>query len=166
MLPAFLTSTKKLAFAGLTASMLTTASAAPALAWGDNEQKFLAGVATTLALQYILKPSMFGAGHGRQPAPVYVPPPQAPVYFTPAPSYQPTSIYQTPAASAFNSYSGNERLRIQSALASYGYYHGSIDGAFGPGTYSAVTAYASNTGKSGMLSTQAGAYTLYDGLLF
>ena len=41
---------------------------------------------------------------------------------------------------------------------------GGIDGAFGPGTYNAITAYARDEGVS--LSTTAKAYGAYDGLLY
>ena len=158
MLPAMLNSTRKITTAGVTAVMISAAATAPAQAWGSNEQHFVAGVATTLALEYILNPKMFGVGRRAAPP--------APVYYTPAPVYTTISVYQTPAASAFNSYASNERMHIQSRLASLGYYHGSIDGAFGPATYSAVQAYASNTGKLSLMSSQAGAFTIYDGLLF
>jgi hypothetical protein len=164
MLPAFLTSpksaTKSFVLTGVTAALIATSAAAPAMAWGSKQQNFLAGVASTLLLTAIIRPDVF---QGRPRAqPVYAPP-QPPVY--PQPGYG-NSIYQTPTALAFKSYSRNERLRIQSALASGGYYRGTIDGSFGPGTYNAVTAFAANTGKSGMLSTRSGAYTLFDGLLF
>jgi hypothetical protein len=94
------------------------------------------------------------------PAPVY----QAPVYQQP--TYRAPSVYTTPAAQAFNSYSRNERLRIQSTLANYGYYTGAIDGAFGPGTYRAVVTFAQSKGRLAELDTRGGAYTLYDGLIF
>lgn len=174
MLPA-LTTTRKLATATITAALITALATPPALAWGDKEQGFVAGAASTLLLQGIFFPGMFQSnkGHGRAyaappvtyypaPAPVYVPVRPAPVYYTPAP----VSIYSTPAGVAFNSYGQNEQIRIQSALAAGGYYSGTIDGAFGPGTYSAVTAYATATGKTGLLSTQAGAFSIYNDLLF
>ncbi len=47
-----------------------------------------------------------------------------------------------------------------------GYYYGGIDGAFGPGTYNAVTAYARAAGASGSLGSTGGAYALYDGLIY
>ncbi|MEI6098406.1 MAG: peptidoglycan-binding protein [Alphaproteobacteria bacterium] len=87
---------------------------------------------------------------------------QDPVYYQPAP----VSIYGTPAGRAFNTYTSNERRRIQSTLTAYGYYQGGIDGAFGPRTYDAIDAYARNTGKTASLATRAGAYGLLDGLLF
>jgi Putative peptidoglycan binding domain len=156
MLPAFMTSTKKFTTLAVTAALVTALATPPAMAWGDKEQNFLAGVAATLLVGGLIQSS-----HQQRP-PAYVPPAQ-PTYYTP-PTY--SSIYQTPSATAFNSYSSNERKRIQSTLAAYGYYHGSIDGAFGSGTYNAVQAFATNTGKTSLMSTQAGAFTLYDGLLF
>jgi hypothetical protein len=102
-----------------------------------------------------------------------------PVYAAPAPSYAPTyveprhtyveprrtvSLYSTPAARAFQSYSLTERKAIQRNLRAWGYYRGGIDGAFGPGTYNAITAYARDEGIS--LSTSAKAYGAYDGLLY
>ena len=96
----------------------------------------------------------------RQPVyrqPVY----RQPVYYQP----QPDSIYNTAAGFAFNNYSRNERLRIQSTLTNYGYYHGRIDGSFGPGTYEAVNAYARRTGQVAQLVNRNGAYDVYNALL-
>ena len=75
-----------------------------------------------------------------------------------------TSIYATPAAQAFNSYSRGERMAIQRRLRAAGYYHSSVDGAFGPGTYNAVVAYARDTGTS--LGNTGNAYAVYDGVLY
>jgi hypothetical protein len=156
MLPALLTSPKKAAVAGVTALLIGATAAAPAMAWGDREQQFLAGAAAALFVQSLIRT---GSADNK---PVYHYQQPAPIYYS-----QPTvSIYQTPTAYAFNSYSSNERRRIQSTLTAYGYYHSSIDGSFGPNTYNATVSFANATGKSGMLSTQAGAYALYDGLLF
>ena len=91
---------------------------------------------------------------------------QTPVYYTPAPTYTTTSIYQTPAATAFNAYQPNQRKKIQSKLAAQGYYRSTIDGDFGPNTYNAVLSYANSLGKPSLLSNQSGAFTLYDGLIF
>ena len=150
-------SARKTAAAALTAlTLFAVAAPQPAAAWGQREQDALVGVIAGIALhKFVLTPNK------KRPIVVV---PQQPVY---AP-YQPTyiNIYVTPCGLAFNSYSINERKRIQSTLTSYGYYHSSIDGAFGPGTYSAVNAYAAATGKTSLLSTSSGAYTLYDGLLF
>lgn len=146
--------------AGLTALSIAAVPATPALAWGDKEQGFVAGVATAVIVDEILKNR-----RARMGAPVYVAPP--PVY-APAPVYaeprHTTSIYATPAAKAFQSYSLRERKAIQRNLRAWGYYRGGIDGSFGPGTYNAITAYARDEGQS-MRSTSA-AYGVYDGLLF
>lgn len=172
MLPSILTSSflaksKTTVIAAVTAVALVASGTAPAQAWGKPEQQFLAGAATAVLLgSLILNSPRYGNAQPQyQPRPQYLPRPhrpQRPVYYTPAP----VSIYGTPTGRAFNSYTSNERRRIQSTLTAYGYYHGGIDGAFGPTTYSAIDAYARNTGKSASLSTSAGAYGLLDGLLF
>ncbi len=164
MLPAFLntarsSAARKFVTLGTAAALVTAMATPPAMAWGDKEQNFVAGVATAVALAAILKPQIFY----KTPAPK-VPTP-APVYYTPAPTYS-SSIYSTPSATAFNAYEPNQRRQIQSALAARGYYTSSIDGAFGPSTYNAVVAYANGLGKSSILSTTSGAFTLYDGLIY
>jgi hypothetical protein len=105
-----------------------------------------------------------------QPAPVYHPAPvyqPAPVY-VPQPVYAPApvSIYRTPAGRAFNSYSRHERQAIQRRLAIEGYYYGGIDGSFGPGTYNAVAAYASDARLTRELGSTSGAFGVYDSLLY
>jgi hypothetical protein len=146
--------------AGLTALSIAAVPATPALAWGEKEQGFVAGVATAVIVDELLKNR-----RARMGAPVYVAP--APVY-SPAPVYveprHTTSIYATPAARAFQSYSLSERKAIQRNLRAWGYYRGGIDGAFGPGTYNAITAYARDEGIS--LSTTAKAYGAYDGMIY
>ncbi len=153
---------------------------APALAWGKNEQNFTKGVVAALIAGALIK-EMNKPAQAQplpRPQPIYQPPvyeqpiyQQPPVYQPPVyhqpPVYQPApSVYTTAAAQAFNSYSRNERLRIQSTLANYGYYRGGIDGSFGPGTYQAVTAYAQAQGRLADLNTRGGAYGLYDGLIY
>jgi len=113
-----------------------------------------------------------------QPRPVYQPQPvyqREPIYqrepvYQPQPVYRPGpsygSIYATPAARAFQSYSSAERKAIQRRLATQGYYRSGIDGSFGPGTYSAVVAYAQDTRMAESLQSTAGSYSVYDGLLF
>ena len=158
LLPITSFSPRKTAAAAMTAlTLIAVAAPQPAAAWGENEQNALAGFVAGIAVhKFILTPNK-----KRQVVVV----PQQPVVYPP---YQPTyvNIYTTPCAVAFNSYSINERKRIPSTLSSYGYYRSGIDGQFGPNTYAAVNAYASATGKTSLLSTSSGAYTLYDGLLF
>ena len=154
MLPSMFANTKRNLIAGVTALAVMTAGAAPALAWGKNEQQFLAGVAATILFQEMMR----DIKRHKQPAPRY----QAPVRYEPAP----VSIYASPVGQAFYAYSDNEQRRIQSTLSAYGYYNGTIDGSFGPGTYNALALYASRTNKTAMLSTRSGAFGLLDGLLF
>ena len=170
MLPSILTTTKTSLIAGVTALSMLMAGTTEANAWGKPEQQFVAGAATAVLLgALILNSPKYGNAQ-----PTYQPQPQ---YYQPQPRYYryhrpvryepaPVSIYGTPAGLAFNSYTSNERRRIQSTLTAYGYYHGGIDGNFGPGTYGAIDAYARRTGKTAQLSTSAGAYGLLDGLLF
>ena len=156
--------------AGTVAVALLATSAAPALAWGDREQGIVTGIAGTLLLGSLLnQPRPVYRNRGpvyAQPvyrAPVY----RQPVYYQPQPVYQPPvqSYYSTPAAAAFNAYTPRERIRIQATLTNYGYYHGGLDGSFGPATYNAIVAYARRSGKLDMLATQGGAFGLFDGLI-
>ena len=41
-----------------------------------------------------------------------------------------------------------------------------MDGAFGPGTYSAITGYARDSGDGSLLRTTAGSFAVLDGLLY
>ncbi len=147
--------------AGLTALSIAAVPATPALAWGEKEQGFVAGVATAVIVEELLKNRRARLG-----GPVYAAP--APVYVEPQPVYREpvhtTSIYATPAGRAFQSYSLRERKAIQRNLRAWGYYRGGIDGSFGPGTYNAITAYARDEGQS--LKSTSAAYGVYDGLLF
>lgn len=147
---------KKNLIAALTAASIAAVPAAPALAWGEKEQGFVAGVVTTVIIDELLKQNRKAREARRAPEVVYV---ERPVHTT-------TSIYATPAARAFQSYSLSERKAIQRQLRAWGYYRGGIDGSFGPGTYNAVVAYARDEGASGSLSSTGGAYAVYDGLLF
>lgn len=160
MLPAF----KSTALAALTAFAIAAAPAAPAYAWGDDEQNFVKGIAATLLVQGLIREAKRPLRNQPvyvQPRPVY----QEPVYQQPhrQPQYQ-TSIYRSPAAQAFNSYSRSERRLIQKRLSAYGYYRGGYDGAFGPGTYSAVVAYANDQDQS--VRSTAGAFGVYDSLMY
>ena len=160
LLPVKTFSARKTAAAAVTAlALISVAVPQSAAAWGQREQDTLVGVIAGVAIGTLV----INPHKNRRPIVVV---PQTPVY-APVP-YQPSyvSIYSTPSGLAFNSYSSNERMRIQSTLTSYGYYHSSIDGQFGPNTYYAVNAYAAATGKTSLLATSSGAYTLYDGLLF
>jgi hypothetical protein len=154
-------SAKTTLIAGLAALSVTALPATPAKAWGEKEQGFVAGVATAVIVDEIIKNR-----RARTAAPVYVAP--APTYVEPRTHYveprRTVSLYSTPAARAFQSYSLSERKAIQRNLRAWGYYRGGIDGAFGPGTYNAITAYANDEGVS--LSTAAKAYGAYDGLLY
>jgi hypothetical protein len=147
--------------AGLTAFSIAAVPATPALAWGDKEQGFVAGVATAVIVDELLKNNRKARlyDRGYTAGPTYVEP--RPVYSEPV---RTSSIYATPAARAFQSYSLRERKAIQRNLRAYGYYRGGIDGAFGPGTYTAVAAYARDEGQS--LRTNSSAYGVYDGLLY
>lgn len=150
--------------AAATAAAVAAVPASPALALSEKDKAFLGGVATAVIVEELLKnrrARLYGQPY--VPAREYVAPPtyREPVYREPT---RTTSLYATPAAKAFQSYSLSERKAIQRNLRAWGYYHGGIDGAFGPGTYSAITAYARDEGMS--LSTSAKAYGVYDGLLF
>jgi hypothetical protein len=155
MLPTVKTAQRNL-IASITALTLAL-PAAPAMAWGDKEQSFVAGVVTAVIVEELIKNNK-----ARRAAP-----PQY-VYVEPAPIHTPSaiSIYNTPAARAFQSYSLAERKAIQRNLRAWGYYHGGIDGSFGPGTYNAVVAYARDAGFGGSLGSTGGAYGIYDGLIF
>ncbi len=156
MLPAF----KSTALAALTAFAIAATPAAPAYAWGEDEQNFVKGIAATLLVQGLIRE----AKRGERNQPVYFAP--QPVYQQPRqhqPTYQ-NSIYRTPAAQAFNSYSRAERRLIQKRLSAYGYYRGGLDGAFGPGTYAAIRAYANDQGQS--LASNGAAFGVYDSLMY
>jgi hypothetical protein len=156
------TKAKTTLIAGLTALSIAAIPATPALAWGEKEQGFVAGVATAVIVDELLKNRRARLG-----APVYAP---APVYVEPRVRYaeprHTTSIYSTPAARAFQSYTLSERKAIQRNLRAWGYYRGGIDGAFGPGTYNAVTAYARAEGMSANLRSTSGAYGIYDSMIY
>lgn len=159
MLPAV----KKTVIASVTAFALAVSAAAPAQALGKNERNFIAGAATALVINGLIRQDRAI----RQQAPRYEPP----RYVEPSPVYQPrpvyqTSVYNTVAAQAFNSYSRGERIAIQRQLSRQGYYRSGIDGSFGPGTYNAVAAYARDIGATRQLASREGVYGIYDGLIF
>jgi Putative peptidoglycan binding domain len=161
MLPTF----KSITIAAIAATTIAASTVAPAEALGRNERHFLQGAAAAVIVGAIINDAR------RQPVQrrVYVEEPQR-VYVQPEPVYVQrevrSSIYHTPAAQAFNSYSRSERLAIQRRLQGYGYYRSGIDGAFGPGTYNAVVAYARDTGIEGNLGSSRTAYGVYDALIY
>jgi hypothetical protein len=166
MLP-LLSNLKTKLIAGTVAMTLLATSAAPAMAYGKDEQNMVKGALAVLLLGAIMRDANHHAREQQQP--VY----NQPVYYDDQPRHRPPvyqppmqSYYDTPAAMAFNAYSADERRRIQGTLANYGYYHGRVDGSFGPGTYQALTAYATQSGKMAMLETRGGAFGLMDGLLY
>jgi hypothetical protein len=159
MLPTVMTA-KSTMIAALTALSIAAVPANPALAWGEKEQGFVAGVATAVIIDEILKQNRKAREVRRAPDVVYADPRPT------RPAHTATSIYRTPAAQAFNSYTRSERKAIQRALRAWGYYRGGLDGSFGPGTYNAITAYARDEGLSANLRNTNSAYAVYDGLIF
>ena len=159
MLPAV----KNTVIASVTAFALAISAAAPANAFGRNERNFVAGAATALIINGIIRNERAHRQVVPQAAPQYFVEPRQ--VYQPRPVYQ-TSVYDTAAAMAFNSYSRAERLAIQRQLSRQGYYRSSVDGSFGPGTYNAVAAYARDIGASDRLASRNGAYGIYDGLIF
>lgn len=140
----------------------------PAAAWGQREQDTLKGAVGALILKAIIDDAR------RHNPPIYrtVPAPQPRYYYPPAPGYghytprPAVSIYNTPIARSFYSYPVSQRYLIQRRLASWGYYRGGIDGSFGPGTYAAVVGYARANGMGRSLGTSAGAFGVYDSLIY
>ncbi len=155
---------KHTAIAALTALSIAIIPATQAAAWGQREQDVLKGLVGTIIVQGLIRE----AKRGDRNQPVYQEPSPRPRhdYEQPAPRPHVNSIYRTAAARAFNSYSKSERRLIQKRLAHWGYYRGPFDGSFGPGTYSAVAAYAADEGQSRDLASTAGAYGVYDGLIY
>jgi len=144
---------KSTLIAAVTALSIAALPANPALAWGDREQGIVTGIAATLLITEIVK----NERKRREAAPE--------VIYIETPAHT-TSIYRTPAARAFSTYSLAERKAIQRNLRAWGYYSGRIDGSFGPSTYNAVASYASDEGITRSLNSTAGAYGVYDSLIF
>jgi hypothetical protein len=140
--------------------------AAPAFALNQRERDVLKGVAGVLLFQELLRHTgkaqpqrdYVPRDNIKRPPVVHPPPQAAPPHYV--------SVSRTPAGYAFASYSASERRAIQRSLARLGYYHGYIDGAFGRGTYTATLGYARAIRAEGSLHTQAGAYGIYDRLLY
>jgi hypothetical protein len=165
MLPTLFTARRHL-IAAATAGAIAAVPAAPALAWGDREQSFIAGVATAVIVDRIIRQApLFPQARQAQPNYFVDPTPRQPTVVAPA-RVQTTSIYRTPAARAFQSYSTAERMAIQRQLRAWGYYRGGIDGAFGPGTYNAISAYARDEGLTTRLGETNSAFGVYDSLLY
>ncbi|MCE6950744.1 peptidoglycan-binding protein [Cereibacter sphaeroides] len=169
---------RKTAIAALAALSLVPAAAAPAHALGKKDKAFIAGAATAVVAGAVINNMRnngtwpFAAGQPRYAAPAqpqyYVQPrttySAAPQRVTYQPRYVAPSVHSTPAAQAFRELSPQMRREVQISLARYGYYSGSIDGAWGPGTSGALEAYARDSGRAGQLGTVSGAYGIMDGL--
>jgi hypothetical protein len=152
---------KTAAVSAIAATSIFIGSLTPAQAFGDRERAFLQGIATAVIVDKLITEGQRPRYQAPPPVVTYVP--QQPVY---VPQPVQTSIYHTPAARAFNSYSRAERVAIQRRLAALGYYRSGIDGSFGPGTYNAVVAYARDAGQSSSLSGTNTAFGVYDGLIY
>ncbi len=154
----------------VTVLALGLGAAQPAAAWGQREQDTLKGAVGALILKAIIDDARRDRApiYHEPPAPVYRVIPDEPRHYHGHTHAKPKaqSIYHTPLARAFNSYPRAERRLIQRRLAQWGYYRGGIDGSFGPGTYSAVVAYARDEGQGRNLGTTAGAFGIYDGLIY
>lgn len=167
MLPNLRTATT----AAIAALALAATAAAPVQA-GQRERDFLKGVAATVIVGTVLKNMAAPRAQAQQPRyqaqqPQYYAPsaPREPVYFTPPPVAQ-HGLSTSAASQAFKSYSPTERRAIQRQLARQGYYGGAIDGVFGPATFRAVTAYATDRGLNARIDSASGAYTVYDSLIY
>jgi hypothetical protein len=166
---------RKTTAAVVAALSLAAALPAPANAWGEREQNTLgalaaAGLIGTLIYQHN-RQRQYAAPVTRAPIQQYQtyqqPRYQEQRYQAPA-SYQSnttSSVYATPAARAFNSYTLSQRRAIQSRLSQAGYYQGGIDGAFGPMTYRATMAIAGDTSDASQMRTMSGALEFYDAIL-
>ncbi|MCU0899652.1 MAG: peptidoglycan-binding protein [Cypionkella sp.] len=167
---------KTAALAAVTALSVAVTTAAPAQALGKNERNFLKGVAAAVIVGALIDNAQ-ARQVAPQPQPVYRPQPQhQPHYDRQRYDHHHStsgrvigsnsSVHATVAAQTFNTYSAAQRRTIQSRLRSFGYYTGGVDGAFGPGTYRAVVAYARDTGGERQLQTRAGTFGVYDSLLY
>jgi hypothetical protein len=153
MLPA-IAKTRTALIAAATAGAMTLTAAAPAQAWGKNEQNFLKGVVATVIVGQIIKEARKDQRRHYAPAPA------------PTPIYVPAPHYGTSAlAQAFAEYSPASKRAIQQRLRNYGYYRGGIDGVFGSGTRAALEAYARDSGNVGLTQSRDGAVRLMNSLL-
>lgn len=188
-------SVRTAAVATVTALSIALTAAVPAQALGKNERNFLKGVAAAVIVGALINDAKARAPQP-QPQPVYRPHPQPQPVYRPHPQPQPVyrphpqpdhgyrprhddrhntsgrvigsnnSVHATIAAQSFNNYSVAQRRAIQSRLRAFGYYNGSLDATFGPGTYRAVVAYARDSGGEQQLQSRAGSFGVYDSLLY
>lgn len=100
-----------------------------------------------------------GKGHARNDPPprhVHRGPSRPEVRYVPVPVPARAPGWQQPhPREAFYRMSREDRLRIQRQLARQGYYRGPIDGAWGPGTWNGMNAWAGNNGGYGMNTMEA-----------
>ena len=181
MLPKFNT-VKSAAAAAIAAVAVTATLAAPAQAFGDRERAFMQGVATAVIVDRLIDN---GKDNARQ-QPRYYTEPQRPRYNDDRRYYddgryrQDNRRYEEPrrpqhsygygatsnsAARAFSEYTPATRRAIQRTLSDYGYYRGSIDGQWGPGTSRAIEAYARDEGRISLLGSRDGAIRLMNSIL-
>ncbi|MGB3279439.1 MAG: peptidoglycan-binding domain-containing protein [Pseudorhodobacter sp.] len=176
---------KSKTIAAATALSLMLGAAAPAQALGRNERNFLKGVAAALIVGAIVNEGRKSRARAQPaPQPVYRQPTyRQPTYQQPTyrqPTYEPpvktgriigkssdygSGVNDTTAARVFNSYTRPERVAIQRELARFGYYNGTLDGAFGPRTHQAVYEFARTAGKQEALNSTSGAFGVYNALL-
>lgn len=76
-----------------------------------------------------------------------------------------SGIQNTTAAQVFNNYAPYQRVAIQRRLSEFGYYNGTLDGAFGPRTHQALYEFARTAGKQDALGNAKGASQVYNALL-
>ncbi len=76
-----------------------------------------------------------------------------------------SGIHNTTAAQVFNNYAPYQRIAIQRRLSEFGYYNGTLDGAFGPRTHQALYEFARTAGKQDALGDAKGASQVYNALL-
>jgi hypothetical protein len=169
---------RRSAIATVTALSMALASATPGQAL-DKKERALLGVLAAAAIVGVIANDAARKNRARQTyyeePRYYAPEPQYhdPYYDEPRyehprydePRYQPQPSYGSSVTGAFREFSPASRRAIQSRLRAYGYYYGSVDGAFGPATRRAIEAYARDTGNSSLLGSRNGTVTLLNGLL-
>lgn len=147
---------------------LSLATVGPVSALGKNERNFLKGVAATLVIGALLNQAQ--ANHPpAQPVTraVQVPTPYPqPQGHTPAHVIGSDTSSYAATSQAFRAYGQSDRRAIQTRLRQYGYYRGGIDGVFGPATYRATEAYARDSVGARALQDRAGAFGVFDSLIY